>query len=454
MKRLAPVAMFLVMWTVSACADLQAEFAAYGGGDYATKLRELRPLAEQGNASAQYKLGGMYRKGNGVPQDYAEALKWFRKAANQGLAIAQSDLGGMYYSGWGVPKDYAQAYSWTLLAAAQGNSKGIKNRAYIAEYMTPSQIAEGQRMARNWRPVKQAPSASPAPQPAATPKAAPPSPAPQLAALPSFPDAPVVVMFPKARPRPDDIAVIIGNADYEKGKDIPNVTPAYADAEGIKRYVKQALGIREDNIIFLKDSSQAELTATFGSATNPKGQLSNYVKAGKSRVFVYYSGHGAPGGKDGDSYLVPSNAQASMIDLNGYPLKTLYQNLSNIPAKSVTVVLEACFSGASQSGSVITKASPIYLKAKETIIPPNITVIAAGAANQIASWEQDSSSGLFTKYFLKGMSGEADAEPYGNGDGKVGYDELSRYFKETLTYYARRYYGREQTPQIVVGSGG
>ena len=178
------------------------------------------------------------------------------------------------------------------------------------------------------------------------------------------------------------------------------------------------------------------------------------MKAGKSRVFVYYSGHGAPGGEDGSSYIVPTDAQASMIDLNGYPLSTLYKNLGQIPAKSVTVVLEACFSGASQSGSVITQASPIYLKAKETSIPSGITVIAAGAANQIASWERDSSSGLFTKYFLKGMSGEADAKPYGNGDGEVGYDELGAYFKDTLTYYARRYYGRDQTVQIVNGKMG
>ena len=266
-----------------------------------------------------------------------------------------------------------------------------------------------------------------------------------------FPSKPVIVRFRSSITRPDDIAVIIGNADYKKGKDIPNVTPAYADAAGIKNYIKQSLGISDENIIFLKDASQAELIATFGSKENPKGQLFNYVKAGKSRVFVYYSGHGAPGGENGSSYIVPTDAQASLIDLNGYSLKTLYKNLSKIPAKSVTVVLEACFSGASQSGSVITKASPIYLKAKETGVPPNITVIAAGAANQIASWEQDSSSGLFTKYFLKGMSGEADAKPYGNGDGKVGYDELGRYFKETLTYWARRYYGREQTAQIVVG---
>lgn len=257
-----------------------------------------------------------------------------------------------------------------------------------------------------------------------------------------------------AESRPDDIAVIIANANYEGGKDIPNVNPAYADAAGIKNYITRSLGIVEDNIIFLKDASQADLIATFGSESNHRGQLFNYVEAGKSRVFVYYSGHGAPGGTDGGSYLVPSNAQASLIELNGYSLKTLYNNLGKLPAKSVSVVLEACFSGASQAGSVIPRASSIYVKGKETGVPANITVISAGTAIQIASWERDASSGLFTKYFLKGMSGEADARPYGNGDGKVTYDELGRYFKDTLTYFARRYYGREQTPQIVVGVGG
>jgi len=277
--------------------------------------------------------------------------------------------------------------------------------------------------------------------------------APVQDAIPVMSKDLAALSFSTSSPQPNDIAIIIGNADYSKGQDIPNVTPAYLDAEGMRVYVRQALGISDENIIFLKDASQAELISTFGSETNPEGQLSNYVKFGKSRVFVYFSGHGAPGRKDGGSYIVPVDAQASLIELNGYPLKTLYKNLSKLSAKSVTVVLEACFSGASQSGSVIAKASPIYLNAKETDVPSNITVIAAGAANQIASWEQDSSSGLFTKYFLKGMSGEADAKPYGNGDGKVGYDELGRYFKETLTYYARRYYGREQTAQIVVGGG-
>ena len=275
----------------------------------------------------------------------------------------------------------------------------------------------------------------------------------QAAAEKRYPVEPVQVAFKRSTPRPDDIAVIIGNADYGKlAKDIPDVMPAYADAEGIKRYITQALGVSEDNIIFLKDAKQADLVVTFGSETNYKGQLHDWIVPGQSRVFVYYSGHGAPG-EGGTSYLVPADAQAARIELNGYPLKTLYGNLGKLPAKSVTVVLEACFSGTSDAGSVISSASPVYLKAKKTDIPPNITVVAAGAANQIASWEEDKSHGLFTKHFLLGMSGKADAKPYGNGDSKVGWNELGRYLDATVTRLARRYYGRDQTPQIVIGRG-
>jgi TPR repeat protein len=388
-------------------------------------------------------------------KQFQNAFKLYVKLAEQGYVGAQSSLAHMYEMGEGTLQDYVRAHMWWNISASQGTEDAERRLSKLSVKMSLSQIEEAQKLAQNF-----VARITPPLQGKKNPKQIVGKSKPEQKPLPqattnTFPNSHINVRFALSKTRPDDIAVIIGNANYKKqGKDIPDVTPAYADAEGMKRYVKQALGIDEDNIIFLKDASQGELATTFGSATNPKGQLFNYVKAGKSRVFVYYSGHGAPSSEDGSSYIVPTDAQASMIDLNGYSLSTLYKNLSLIPAKSVTVVLEACFSGASQSGSVITKASPIYLKAKETSIPPNITVISAGAANQIASWEQDSSSGLFTKYFLKGMSGEADAAPYGNGDGKVDYDELGAYFKDTLTYYARRYYGREQTPQIVVGAGG
>ena len=81
--------------------------AAYESKDYATALKLWRPLAEQGDAQAQYNLGIMYDNGQGVPQDDAEAVKWYRKAAEQGIAKAQYNLGVMYANGRGVPQDYA-----------------------------------------------------------------------------------------------------------------------------------------------------------------------------------------------------------------------------------------------------------------------------------------------------------------------------------------------------------
>ena len=82
--------------------------------------------------------------------------------------------------------------------------------------------------------------------------------------------------------------------------------------------------------------------------------------------------------------------------------------------------------------------------------PTDITVISAGAADQVATWEKNGTQSLFTKYFLKGMSGEGDRKPYGNGDGKVSLKELKKYLNGTMTYYARRYYGRTQTAQMIV----
>jgi hypothetical protein len=90
---------------------------AYKGGDYATALRQWRPMAEQGLAVAQFKLGLMYNFGRGVPQDHAEAVKWFRLAAEQGHAGSAHELGFKYSLGRGVPQDYAEAVKWYRLAA-------------------------------------------------------------------------------------------------------------------------------------------------------------------------------------------------------------------------------------------------------------------------------------------------------------------------------------------------
>ncbi|BDV00460.1 hypothetical protein TDMWS_05450 [Thermodesulfomicrobium sp. WS] len=117
----------LVSLTPPALAGFDEGLAAYDRGDYATALKEWRPLAEQGHAGAQNKLGVMYAKGQGVSKDDAEALKWFRKAAEQGYAAAQGALGFMYGDGRGVPQDYAEAVKWYRKAAEQGDTKAQNN---------------------------------------------------------------------------------------------------------------------------------------------------------------------------------------------------------------------------------------------------------------------------------------------------------------------------------------
>jgi TPR repeat protein len=162
-------------------------------GDYETAMRLWRPLADQGNATVQNFLGQLYREGTGVPRDYATAMSWYQKAADQGNAPAQFNLGFMYFNGLGVPQDYATAMSWYRRAADQGNTAAQLNlgvmylegegapqdyvsaymwfnlaavaiptvelpnvaaayRNEVAEKMTPEQVAEGQRLAREWKP--------------------------------------------------------------------------------------------------------------------------------------------------------------------------------------------------------------------------------------------------------------------------------------------------------------
>ena len=177
---------FLVLAARQARARFAEGVTAYKRGDYATAFGEFRPLAEQGNANAQFALGVVYAEGNGVPQDYARAVTWYRKAAEQGNAVAQHNLGVMYGKGegvrqdyahavtWyrraaeqgnavaqhnlgvmygkgeGVPQDYVQAHKWFILSAAQDDAKAQEGRELTAGVMNPAQIAEAQRLAREW----------------------------------------------------------------------------------------------------------------------------------------------------------------------------------------------------------------------------------------------------------------------------------------------------------------
>ncbi len=169
-------------------AGFKEGMAAYERGDYAATVKEWRPLAEQGDATAQHHLAWLYLIGRGVPQDYEEAIRWFRKAAEQGDSDAQTNLGSlyllgdripqdytealkwlraaaaqghpmaqtklgiMYEDGHGVPQDRVQAHMWFSLASAEGSELAEAFRDALTKTMTLAEIAEAQRLAREWRP--------------------------------------------------------------------------------------------------------------------------------------------------------------------------------------------------------------------------------------------------------------------------------------------------------------
>ncbi|MET4492098.1 tetratricopeptide repeat protein [Bradyrhizobium sp. LA7.1] len=117
----------------------------------------FRKAADQGDPVAQFLLGGQYATGQGVAWDYAEALLWFQKAAEQGHPAARFYLGVMYAKGDGVPQDYVRAHMWFSLSAAQGNQEAVKTLEMAERKMTAAQIAEAQRLARDWKPATQPP---------------------------------------------------------------------------------------------------------------------------------------------------------------------------------------------------------------------------------------------------------------------------------------------------------
>ncbi len=131
--------------------------AAYQRGDYATAEKLLLPIAEGGNAYAQYRLGLVYAEAIGPMKSTEEAAKWYESAALQGQPYAQYKLGLLYVNGDGVPKDFVQAYLWLSLSArhvAGSGSEAARQRDMLASRMSSSQLSDAKKLVRSWRPVK------------------------------------------------------------------------------------------------------------------------------------------------------------------------------------------------------------------------------------------------------------------------------------------------------------
>ena len=131
---------------MAVAADFSKGLQAAQSGDFKTALAVWTPLAEQGNAMAQFNLGHMYANGYGVPENDKTAVKWFTKAAEQGLAEGQFNLGAMYDFGDGVPQNDKTAVKWYTLASYNGSEVARENKDAVAKQMTPADISAAQDM--------------------------------------------------------------------------------------------------------------------------------------------------------------------------------------------------------------------------------------------------------------------------------------------------------------------
>ena len=238
------------------------------------------------------------------------------------------------------------------------------------------------------------------------------------------------------------IAVIIGNCDYQKIKDVEF---AINDAKLVKEYLQKTLGFKRGNIFYNEDISKGDFELLFGTKENYKGQLYNTVKENISDVFVFYSGHGAPGLKDNKGYFVPVECDPNYVELQGYLLDTFYSNLSKIPAKSITIILDACFSGV----NIYENISPVVIKVENPlIILDNGIVLTSSKDTEVSTWYNEKKHSMFTYFFLKAIHNKnADYDK----DNKLTFAEIYRYVSdktEGVPYYSRRIHGFEQHPQI------
>ena len=305
----------------------------------------------------------------------------------------------------GADTDYA------IVKLEAGNEEA-KAGAKVLERLKEKQKIASQTQPET--PVKIKPQTAYIPKPAVTVKEIP---SENIHDIPDF----------KSLPRNDDLAVIIGIENY---RGLPKSDYSKSDAGIVKDYIK-ALGFQERNVTLLTDDN--------ASLSDIKKTLETWLhnKAKKeSKVFIYYSGHGAPEPKTGDAYIVPFDGDPNYLEDTGYSLRRLYEKLGKLQVAEVAVVLDSCFSGAGGRSVLAKGARPLVMMTTSTVLPSNIAVLSATQGSQISTSSSEKGHGVFTYYFLKALK-----------EGKKDIAEIYEYIKPLVEDDAKQL-NVQQSPSI------
>ena len=245
--------------------------------------------------------------------------------------------------------------------------------------------------------------------------------------------------------RENAIAVVIG---VEKYDNLPPAPYASNDAEIIKDYFKNKLGVKQV-VTYTNDEVDG---LVFDDIFNPEyGELQRTIIKGETDLFVFYSGHGIPS-KDGKNiYLFPSDGKVERLQFQGYNINRLYESLEKLGAKSVTVFMDACFSGSSKSSENLVAYNLVSMKGvritpktnQPWVNNKNFTVFTSSSFDETSLGFDPAQTGLFTYYLCAGMQGEADL----NNDSKITMGEIQEYVIKNVVETSRKIRGL-QTPEF------
>jgi hypothetical protein len=239
--------------------------------------------------------------------------------------------------------------------------------------------------------------------------------------------------YPDQEEHPDDFALVVGVEAYDS---LPPADFAERDARAVRDHLL-AMGFPQQNVIYLtgRKATRTKL-AQYLESWLPKNVTE------RSRVFFYYSGHGAPDTRNGTAYLVPFDGDPRYLEQSAYPVKLLYRQLGALKAKEVVVALDACFSGAGGRSVLEKGARPLVTQVDTgAAAAKNARLVALAAAgdDEITGTAEEQGHGLFTYFLLKGLN-----ELSGKPSVKQLYDFLAPKVRD-----AAKRANRDQTPRLI-----
>jgi uncharacterized caspase-like protein len=240
-----------------------------------------------------------------------------------------------------------------------------------------------------------------------------------------------------AAPQPASYALIVG---IEKYRDVTPATGARHDAERFAELARQTLGVPEDHIRLLLDERAGKT-----DIVKQIRWLQSNVPAG-GRIYVYFSGHGAPEPTSGVSYIVPYDGDPQYLGESAIKMSDILADLEKTKAKDVLAMADSCFSGAG-GRSVLAPGTRPLVRVDPPKASARVALLSASSGAEISGPAPDGKGGLFSKYIVEAIgSGAADL----NGDGQISLKELEDWVKPRVKREAKKA-NREQTPSLQVG---